>query len=64
VDNPKWSRAMWKKTLTLILCLNALSACVATPRIEIPDTLSFNYQIPNVQPMSYNDVLCCVDCHV
>ena len=41
-----------------------LGACVATPRIEIPNKMSFNHYIPSQAPMSYADILCCYDCHV
>lgn len=54
---------MFKKASILLAALFSLSACVVTPRIEIPDNISFNYYVPNQQPMSYSDVLCCYDCN-
>ena len=53
---------MFAKTSLLLAALFSLSACVATPRIEIPDTISFNYVIPDQSPLSYSDILCCTDC--
>jgi hypothetical protein len=55
---------MKTQTMISIICLLGLSACIATPRIEIPNQMSFNHVIQNQQPMSYNDIMCCVDCHV
>ncbi len=52
------------RPLLSALSLLLLSACIATPRIEIPDQLSFNYVVPNQQPMSYSEIMCCVDCQV
>jgi len=54
---------MFTKTSMLLAALFSLSACIATPRIEIPHTMSFNYQLPSQAPMSYNDLLCCYDCN-
>lgn len=48
----------------LLIASVYLCACVATPRVELPNQFSFNYQIPNQAPMSYNDILCCYDCQV
>lgn len=55
---------MLVKINILLIASACLCACVATPRIEIPNKLSFNYQVPNQAPMSYNDILCCYDCQV
>lgn len=41
-----------------------LSGCIATPRIEIPERISFDYVPASVQPMSYSDLLCCEQCTV
>jgi len=48
---------------TLIVAMLCLTSCIATPRIDIPDTLTFDYELPNQTPMSYNDLLCCYECH-
>lgn len=51
--------------IRICLCLavlNQLSACIATPRIEIAQKFDFNYQMPDHRPMSYDDLLCCYDC--
>lgn len=55
---------MNSKIIIITSCMLMLSGCIATPRIEIPDQLSFNYSIPNQQPMSFRDIMCCVDCQV
>lgn len=55
---------MTKKIIIALTSAILLTACVATPRIDIPNTLSFNYQPPSQAPMSYNDILCCYDCQV
>ena len=52
------------RTHILLTALLVLTACVATPRVEIPPTLSFNYVIPDQSPMSYADIMCCYDCRV
>lgn len=49
----------------LVLCAAAfsLSGCLATPRIEIAQRLDFDYITPAQAPvMSYNDLLCCLEC--
>jgi hypothetical protein len=51
-----------KKILALI-AIFSLSGCIAVPRIEMADSLDFDYQIQNVRPMSYTDLLCCYDCN-
>lgn len=55
---------MFPRMIIALIAALALTGCVATPRIEIPNTLSFNYQIPSQAPVSYNDMLCCYDCQV
>jgi hypothetical protein len=54
-----------QRTLALIaiFMLFPLTACVATPRIQLAERISFNSPMPNQSPMSYNDLLCCYDCH-
>lgn len=51
------------KTLIALLASLAISGCVAVPRVEIQETLSFDYEMPDQTPMSYNDLLCCYQCH-
>lgn len=46
--------------LVAVVCL---TGCIATPRIEFAETLHFDYVQQDVSPMSYNDLLCCYDCH-
>lgn len=53
---------MLTKTFVIVALLS-LTGCIATPRIELAETLNFDYELPNQQPMSYNDLLCCYDCH-
>jgi hypothetical protein len=53
---------MRPQTLVLIAILCQLSGCVLTPRIEIPQRLSFDQPLPDQAPMSYNDLLCCYEC--
>lgn len=53
--------------LTKILAaaaLISLTGCIATPRIELTETINFDYVVPDVAPMSYADLLCCYDCVV
>lgn len=50
------------KILALIMVMTQLSACVASPRIEIPERFTFDYVPASVQPMSYADMLCCEQC--
>jgi hypothetical protein len=51
-----------KKILALISIIS-LTGCIAVPRIEMAETLDFDYQIQNVQPLSYTDLLCCYECN-
>lgn len=51
------------KKILSIIALTTLTGCYAVPRIEIAETLEFDYQIQNVRPMSYSDLLCCQDCN-
>ena len=46
-----------------IVALVSLTGCIATPRIELAETLSFDNEMPDQRPMSYNDLLCCYECH-
>ena len=49
--------------ITISLAFSAmLSGCVITPEIEMTERLDFDYVPQNVQPMSYNDLLCCEQC--
>jgi hypothetical protein len=48
-------------SLCAFLCLT-LSGCLITPEVEFSQKLEFDYVPPNVQPMSYNDLLCCEQC--
>jgi len=52
---------MFQKTLALIAIIS-LTGCIAIPRIEMAETIEFDYQIQNVRPVSYTDLLCCYDC--
>ena len=58
------SPVMIAKAIFPAIAAIILGACVATPRIEIPNKMSFNHYIPSQAPMSYADILCCYDCHV
>lgn len=42
----------------LIAAMCVLSGCLMTPRVEFPEHLSFDHIEYDIQPMSYNDVLC------
>lgn len=55
---------MSKPITTLILSALFLSACIATPRLEMVDNYTFDYVHVVQEPMSYNDILCCYDCTV
>lgn len=46
-----------------IVAMLIVSGCIATPRIDIPEKLTFDYELPSQTPMSYDDLLCCYDCH-
>lgn len=53
---------MTQKILSIATAAIILSGCIATPRIDIPDHLTFDYQQVEYKTMSYNDVLCCYEC--
>lgn len=42
--------------------LTLLSGCIVTPRFEMTERIDFNYSPMAQAPMSYSDILCCVDC--
>ena len=42
----------------------SLSACIATPRLELAEHYTFDHVYIVQEPMSYNDILCCYDCTV
>lgn len=49
----------------IISTLTVVSGCIVTPRFEMTQRIDFSYTPQaslQVQPMSYNDVLCCYDC--
>lgn len=46
----------------LVAVLLQVSACVVSPRIELSESLYFDYSIPNQTPMNYGDLLCCEQC--
>lgn len=50
------------KAAFLLFALVQVSACVATPRIELSESLYFDYVAPNQSPMNYGDLLCCEQC--
>jgi hypothetical protein len=50
------------KSALAVLALISLSGCIAIPRIDIPETLTFDYELPSQQPMNYSDLLCCYEC--
>ncbi|MGE0754156.1 MAG: hypothetical protein AB7L92_03250 [Alphaproteobacteria bacterium] len=52
------------RILTFIALAFSLSACIATPRLEMVDNYTFDHVHVVQQPMSYNDILCCYDCSV
>ncbi len=54
---------MFTRIITLLAMLGTLSACIATPRIELVENIEFNFTQPDQTPMSYGDLLCCYDCH-
>jgi hypothetical protein len=54
---------MITRTIAILSLSAFLSGCIATPRIEIVEKIDFNYVAPDQKPMSYNDLLCCYDCH-
>lgn len=54
---------MLQQTLA-ILAILFLSGCMAVPRFDIPDTLTFDYELPSQQPMTVSDLMCCYDCNV
>ncbi len=51
------------ENILALVAIISLSGCVAIPRIEIPDALTFDYEMPSQQPMSYSDLLCCYECN-
>jgi hypothetical protein len=51
------------KKIFALAAILSLTGCIAVPRIDIPETLTFDYQIENVQPLSYTDLLCCYECN-
>ncbi len=51
-----------KTKIFALTALLSLTGCMITPRIEMAETLHFDYVTPNMTPMSYSDLLCCYDC--
>lgn len=49
---------MLSRTLLMIGLMMSLSGCIITPRIEIPEQLTFDAPMPIQTPMSYDDLLC------
>lgn len=54
------------KTKLGILAIVAfsLSGCIAVPRLEVAETLTFDHIHVVQQPMSFSDIHCCYDCTV
>lgn len=50
------------KICMLAVVLTQLSGCIATPRIEIEDKITFDAIQPEPKPLTYNDTLCCWRC--
>lgn len=50
------------KTCLLLIVMTQLSGCIVTPRIEVPETISFDAVQPEQKTLSYNDTLCCWRC--
>lgn len=55
---------MLLRILLLTSVLSSLTACMATPRINIRETLKFDQPAPSQEPVSYADLMCCYDCTV
>lgn len=52
------------RIISLIAMSLSLSACIATPRLELAEHYTFDSMHIVQEPMSYNDILCCYDCTV
>ena len=51
------------KTCLLLVVLTQLSGCIATPRIEMSETITFDAIPPEPKTMTSNDLLCCWRCN-
>jgi hypothetical protein len=54
---------MKTKTCLLLIVLMQLSGCIVTPRIELPETISFDAVPPEQKALTYNDIMCCWRCN-
>lgn len=54
--------AMGTRFCLIVSMLTLLSGCIITPRFEMTERFDFNYSPIAQAPMSYSDILCCVDC--
>jgi len=44
----------------LLIVLLQVSGCVVSPRIELSESIDFDYVVPNQQFMDYGDPMCSV----
>lgn len=50
------------RILLLIAAVYQIGGCIATPRFDTAPPMTFNTPEPMQQQISYDDLLCCVQC--
>ncbi|MFO0388830.1 MAG: hypothetical protein ACK502_03820 [Alphaproteobacteria bacterium] len=55
---------MISRLIIVAIATISLSGCIATPRLELAETYTFDHVHVVQEPMSYNDIMCCYDCTV